>query len=100
MAQIPSTLLGNSVRITFTTRDATGALNNPTNLIVKTESPQTHTITTFTYGTNPEITNVSVGNWAFVFLPNEAGEWVVQDIGSGNFNVAGQIIFNVLPGNI
>jgi len=85
--------VGDRVRLTANFKDDLGADTDPTTVVVSVAAPD-GTITSYTYGTDPEVTKASVGNYAYEETMTTEGSvqyrWVAttpDGAGEGSFIV-------------
>lgn len=77
----------------FTTA-ATGAAVDPTNVYFQTKTPS-GTITTYTYGVDPEVQRLAVGQYTATVSATADGDWYCRWYSTGTGQAAEEIKFNV-----
>ncbi len=91
-----SVLAGNLVRVRATFKNENGVKVDPATVQVSVKKPDL-TITTYIYGTNPEVIKESVGVYYIdINTTNAVGNWFFVWKSSGTYQAIGQTTFEVV----
>lgn len=84
MTTVTSVSVGSTPAFNYTFVDANNNPADPTTLKFHITSPGNGTDVTYTYGTDAELTKVSVGVYKVYYTVNETGTWNYSFLPSGN----------------
>lgn len=85
---------GALVRVTITFESATGAAVDPAVVKAQVRDPQLQ-ITTYIYGTDPDLTKTSAGIYVLDVDADQAGIWFVRGVSTGSGQAAEEAGFIV-----
>lgn len=84
--------VGDRVRVSAVFRDLTGAVADPTTIVVMYRDPSGN-VTTKTYVSDPEVVRDSLGGFHLDIDVDEAGTWTYRVEGAGAVVAAGETTF-------
>ncbi len=85
---------GALVRVTITFESATGAAVDPAVVKAQVRDPQLQ-ITTYIYGTDPDLTRTAAGIYVLDVDADQAGVWFVRGVSTGSGQAAEEAGFIV-----
>ena len=92
-------LIGNGITSTKEFRDANGTLTNPTAVTMTVREPD-GTTTTYTYGSDDEVTRDSTGVYSFSIVFDQEGRHGLRWLGTGTVPAADEDFVNILPSQV
>ena len=91
--------LGDLVRCSAAFTNSAGTALDPTAVIVKVKAPD-GTVTTYTYGTDPEVVRDSAGNYHIDVDADASGTWYYRFHATGTGQSADEAAFFIQPSSV